>query len=30
VVAVPDSDVFDRHLVDEKDLSDAKLWQWLE
>ena len=25
-----DSDVFDRHLVDEKDLDDARLWQWLE
>ena len=25
-----DSDIFDRHLVEEKDLDDARLWQWLE
>lgn len=25
-----DSDVFDRHLVEEKDLDDGRLWQWLE
>jgi len=25
-----DSDVFDRHLVDETELNDPKLWQWLE
>jgi hypothetical protein len=25
-----DSDVFDRHLVEENELNDPKLWQWLE
>ena len=25
-----DSDVFDRHIVDESELNDGSKWQWIE